>query len=194
MCPPSEDAARPYPGGVHDERRIVMRTLSMLGAAFALALPLLGASRPAAATDVKPIAQAVGNKDPFVITWEDTADGKLDFADDVRGVIHDLFASVQYVLTDSGQLLLVQKDGSKVVLRFQTVQPGGLIRPVEIWPRPLCQSQVIFRVPSAEHLPVHGRQLLRRIFPQGLEHPVGHLLVSFGDEDQRSLAQLGEVL
>jgi hypothetical protein len=92
-----------------------MKTVSMLGAAFALALPLLGASRPAAATDVKPIAQAVGEKDPYVITWEDTADGKLDFADDLRAVIHDLFASVQYVLTDSGQLLLVQTDGSKQI-------------------------------------------------------------------------------
>jgi len=93
-----------------------MKIVSMLGAAFALALPLLSASRPAAAADVKAIAVAVGDSDPFAMSWVDTADGKLDLDDSMAGQIHDLFAGVQYILTDSGQLLLAQGSGSNVNL------------------------------------------------------------------------------
>src|SRR5437867_2698337 len=59
--PSSDDVIRSCTRGTYDERRLRMKIVSMLGAAFALALPLLFASRPAAAANVNPIALAVGD-------------------------------------------------------------------------------------------------------------------------------------
>jgi hypothetical protein len=84
-------------------------------AALVLALPL-AAARPAMAAEVKAIAQAVGDKDPFVLSWADTADGKVALDDEMGEIVYDLFAGAQYILTDDGQLLLGHLKGTDLTL------------------------------------------------------------------------------
>jgi hypothetical protein len=93
-----------------------MKQLSMLSVAMTLALPLLCGARPATAADLKVIAQAVGENDPLTVSWLDNADGSLVISDLLSGVIHDLFAGIQYVLTEDGQLLLRRLKGNEVSL------------------------------------------------------------------------------
>src|SRR5687768_8610180 len=84
-------------------------------AALVLALPL-AAARPAMAAEVKVVAQAVGDKDPFVISWADTVDGRSAIDDEMGEIVSALFAGAQYILTDNGQLLLGHLKGADLTL------------------------------------------------------------------------------
>jgi hypothetical protein len=90
-----------------------MKSLKLLTLALAAALPLVAGVRPAAAAEITPIAQAVGEAEPFVISWVDTADGKVGI-DAAR--ITAAFSSVRYIFTDQGQLLLGQMQGQELKL------------------------------------------------------------------------------
>jgi hypothetical protein len=88
-----------------------MKQLSMLSVAMTFALPLLWGAPPAAAAELKVIAQAVGENDPLIISWVDTADGKLRIDDQLSGLTHVAFAGIQYILTEDGRLLLGRVKG-----------------------------------------------------------------------------------
>jgi hypothetical protein len=95
---------------------MTVKNLSLAGAVFALALPLLSAPLRASAANVNVIAQAAGDPDPFTLSWVDSADGKVGLDDKMAGQIHDIFAGVQYIFTDNNQLLLGQAKGSDLSL------------------------------------------------------------------------------
>jgi hypothetical protein len=86
-------------------RETMKQRLIHWGIAAVFVLPLLVA-RPAVAAEVNVVLRAVGEDDPFVISWVDTKDGKVDLDDTVADQISDLVAGVQYLFTDTGQLLL----------------------------------------------------------------------------------------
>ena len=74
-----------------------MKQFPLMGLALTLAMPLLlSAARPAAAAEIKAIAQAVGSNDPLTISWADSADGKVTLNDNLSAQIHDLFAGAHF--------------------------------------------------------------------------------------------------
>src|SRR4051812_36301698 len=93
-----------------------MKKLSLVGAMLAVAFPLFSGIRPAAAaTSITAVAQAAGDKDPFVLSWADSADGKTTATDDkMAKTVHDLFAGVQFIITDKGDLIVGQVNGQSV--------------------------------------------------------------------------------
>jgi hypothetical protein len=84
-------------------------------AALVLALPL-AVARPAMAAEVNTIAQAAGDKDPFVISFADAADGTITLNDDMAEILYSVFAGAQYILTDDGRLLLGHLQGNNLAL------------------------------------------------------------------------------
>src|SRR3954454_21438043 len=92
-----------------------MKKLALFGMTLALALPFVTA-RPAAAaaTQVKVIAQATGDKDPFTLTWIDDAKGNTKIDDQLSGMTHDTFAGLQFIFTDSQQLVLGKVSGGNL--------------------------------------------------------------------------------
>jgi hypothetical protein len=93
-----------------------MKHYPLMGLALALTMPLLCATRPAAAAEIKAIAQAVGSNDPLTISWADSADGKLTLDDDLSALTNDMFSGAQYILTEDGQLLLGHLNGNSLDL------------------------------------------------------------------------------
>ncbi len=95
-----------------------MKTLSLFALSLSLSLPLLAAVRPAAAAgtqQVTAVAQAAGEKDPFTLSWLDDAQGKTTKTDQTTSKkIHDIFAGLQYIITDQNQLILGQASGSNL--------------------------------------------------------------------------------
>lgn len=93
-----------------------MKKFSLVGAMLATALPLLSGVRPAAAaTSITVAAQAAGDKNPFVMSWADSADGKTTATDSkMAQKIHDLFGGVQFIITDKGDLVIGQVNGQNI--------------------------------------------------------------------------------
>jgi hypothetical protein len=101
---------------------------SSLVLAFSLAMPLLSLAPPGHAappapaaqpssqptTQPKVLKQAVGESDPFVITFVDSADGKLSTDSKFASQIHDLFADTAWLFLDDGSLVIGQKNGDKL--------------------------------------------------------------------------------
>jgi hypothetical protein len=91
-----------------------MKRLSLFGLIGALALPLVASARPAAAAEVKVVARASGDNDPFVWSWVDGADGKLTIDDKIAAQFHDVFAGVQYLFTSQNTILLGRLQGQEL--------------------------------------------------------------------------------
>src|SRR5689334_24648318 len=95
-----------------------MKALALIGMTLAMALPLV-AARPAAADEPGMVAWATGDKDPFVVNWEDQ--GNSDYTKvGPNNAVHSIFAGVQYVFTDDGRLTLGKFDGP---VNFQQILP-----------------------------------------------------------------------
>jgi hypothetical protein len=88
-----------------------MKKLSLFTLICALALPLVASVRPAAAAEVKVVASATGDNDPFVFTWIDSADGKLSVSAQASGVSHAAFAGAQYLFTEQGSIIIGRLQG-----------------------------------------------------------------------------------
>ena len=93
-----------------------MKKLSLFGLVCALALPLVTSARPAAAAELKVVARATGDNDPFVFTWVDGADGKLRTDAQAAGVSHAAFAGAQYLFTDQGTIIIGRIQGQDLKL------------------------------------------------------------------------------
>jgi hypothetical protein len=65
-----------------------VKKLILFGMTLALALPLV-AARPAAAAQANVIAQAIGDKDPFALTWADDTNGNTKIDQAISQKIHD---------------------------------------------------------------------------------------------------------
>jgi hypothetical protein len=102
-----------------------MRHSFALSLALTLALPLLSATRSASAAEPTTILQAIGEKEPLVISWVDTADNKVGLDGDFADTIADLLADVVYVFRADDdpqtfdQVLLGKLEGGQ----FKTVVP-----------------------------------------------------------------------
>ena len=91
-----------------------MKKLSLFGLIGALALPLVVSARPAGAAEVKVIARAAGDNDPFVWSWVDGADGKLSIDEKTAAQLHDMFAGAQYLFTDQNTILVGRLQGQEL--------------------------------------------------------------------------------
>jgi hypothetical protein len=92
-----------------------MKRWFLTTAALFLALPL-AAARPAMAADANTIAQAAGDKDPWIVSFADAPDGTISLSDEMAEFAYDLFAGADYILTDNGQLLLGHLKGNEFTL------------------------------------------------------------------------------
>jgi hypothetical protein len=100
-----------------------MRTrLALAALSLTLSLPLLAPARPAAAAQLTVVAQATGDKDPFVLCFADDPKGQTGLDKTMGQKLHDSFASVQYLFTDQGQLLIGRLNGQDL----QLVAPPAL--------------------------------------------------------------------
>jgi hypothetical protein len=91
-----------------------MKKLVLFAMTFAAVLPLVAARPAHAAAQVNVVAQAVGDKDPFALSWLDDTNGNTKTDQTMSQKIHDTFANVQYVITDTHQLLLAQGTGGNL--------------------------------------------------------------------------------
>ena len=91
-------------------------SLALAALSLTLALPLLAPARPAAAAQITVVAQATGDKDPFVLCFAEDAQGKSGLDKTMAQKLHDSFANAQYLLTDQGQLLIGQGNGQNLQL------------------------------------------------------------------------------
>src|SRR5260370_26240367 len=91
-----------------------MKKLALFALTLALSLPLFAGARPAAAAQVTAVAQATGSKDPFALTWDDDTKGNTKTDDAASKKMHDLFAGLQYIITDQQTLILAQVSGSNL--------------------------------------------------------------------------------
>src|SRR5258708_7574176 len=98
-----------------------MKKLALFALPLAAALPLVAARPAHAAASANVVAQAVGDKDPFALSWLDDAKGNTKIDPTMSGKIHDAFANVQYLITDQGDLLIGQMSGSTLT----PVLPAG---------------------------------------------------------------------
>ena len=92
-----------------------MKRWFLTAAALFLALPLV-AARPAAAAEANTIAQATGDKDPWIVSFADAPDGTITLSDEMADFVYDQFAGAEYILTDNGRLLLGHLKGNDLTL------------------------------------------------------------------------------
>ena len=95
-----------------------MRRCLLLGLGATLALHVLIASSPAQAAPLPPqptqppqpkqLRLGTADKDPFVFTWVDGADGAVATDAKTAANVHDLFAKTVWVFLDDGSLIVAQ--------------------------------------------------------------------------------------
>src|SRR2546423_1240981 len=94
-----------------------MRRLLSCSLVLGVAFTLLSVSRPAAGAVQPPAAPppaappqtvrlGIADKDPFVFTWLDGADGSVHTDTATATQVHDLFANTAWIFLDDGRLII----------------------------------------------------------------------------------------
>jgi len=91
-----------------------MNTRTLLALAVCAVTPLFAAPRPAAAAGVNAIVQAVGDTDPFVFCWTDSAKGQIGTDKATGQKLYGALAGATYLVTDQLQFVIGKANGNEI--------------------------------------------------------------------------------